>query len=219
MLTVWGRKTSSNVQAVMWCIAELGLEVRRLDVGHKFGGTDTAAFRAMNPNGRIPVLKDGDAAPLWESAAILRYLAGRYGAAAFWPSDLEARARVDMWAEWAKINVSGNFTVPIFWRLVRTPSRERDAAAIQRSADVLAAALRIAEERLVAHPYLAGDDFTLADIQLGHVLYRYYDVALDRPALPALRHYYDRLTARPLYREHVMVAYDNLRAEEPPSAP
>ena len=211
MLTLWGRKTSSNVQAVMWCVAELGLEVRRLDVGHTYGGTDTAAFRAMNPNGLIPVVRDGDGAPLWESAAILRYLANRYGAGAFWPSDPEARARVDMWAEWAKVNVSASFTVPIFWRLVRTPSRDRDAAAIQRGVEALAAVLRIAEERLAAHPYLAGNDFTLADIQFGHLLYRYYDIAITRPPLPSLRRYYDALTTRPAYRDHVMVSYDDLR--------
>src|SRR5215813_4245314 len=105
MLTVWGRKSSSNVQAVMWCIGELGLAYRRHDVGHSYGGNDTPAFLAMNPNGTIPVLRDGDGPPLWESAAILRYLCGRYAPAWFWPPDPSARAEVDMWAEWAKINV------------------------------------------------------------------------------------------------------------------
>ncbi len=213
MMKVWGRRTSSNVQAVMWCLAELGIEVARFDVGHTYGGTDTAAFRAMNPTGRIPVLKDGDGAPLWESAAILRYLAGRYGSAPFWPPDPEARARVDVWAEWAKINVSANFTAPIFWRLVRTPSRERDMAAIGRSVDALVATLRIAEERLSEHTYLAGDDFTLADIQLGHLLYRYYDIAISRPPYPALCRYYDALIARQGYRDHVMVSYDDLKVD------
>ncbi len=213
MLTVWGRKTSSNVQAVMWCLTELGLAVERIDAGHTFGGTDTPAYRAMNPTGKIPVLRDGDGPPLWESGAILRYLAGRYGAAPFWPSDIEARARVDVWAEWAKINVSAGFTVPIFWRLVRTPARDRDMAAVRRSVDALVATLRIAEDRLSGHPYLAGDDFTLADIQLGHLLYRYYDIAIARPPYPALRRYYDTLTERPAYRDHVMVPYDDLRVD------
>ena len=98
MLTVWGRKSSSNVQAVMWCIGELGLAYRRHDVGHSYGGNDTPAFLAMNPNGTIPVLRDGDGPPLWESGAILRYLCGRYAAPSFWPLDPIARAEVDMWA-------------------------------------------------------------------------------------------------------------------------
>jgi glutathione S-transferase len=82
MLTVWGRRSSSNVQALMWCIGELGLSYRRHDdAGHIYGVTDTPAFLAMNPNGTVPVLRDGDGQPLWETGAILRYLAGRYGAA------------------------------------------------------------------------------------------------------------------------------------------
>ena len=95
MLTIWGRETSSNVQALMWCIGELGLPYERHDFGHRHGGTDTAAFLAMNPNGTIPVLRNGDGEPLWETGAILRYVAGRYGWAPFWPSVDGERARVD----------------------------------------------------------------------------------------------------------------------------
>ena len=73
MLTIWGRRDSSNVQALMWCVGELGLPHRRHDAGHRFGGTDTPAFRAMNPNGLVPVLVDGDGEPLWETGAILLY--------------------------------------------------------------------------------------------------------------------------------------------------
>lgn len=212
MLTVWGRKTSSNVQALMWCIGELGLPVRRHDVGHRHGGNDRPEFLAMNPNGTVPVLQDGDGEPLWETGAILRYLAGRYGAAPFWPREDEARARIDKWAEWAKLNVALNFTAPIFWRVVRTAPGQRDPTAIARALDVLGARLRIAETQLERHAFLAGDSFTLADIQFGHVLYRYFDIAIDRPALPVLRRYYDALAARPAFQEHVMVSYAELRA-------
>jgi hypothetical protein len=120
MLTVWGRKTSSNVQALMWCIGELSLPYERRDAGHRYGGTDTPSFLAMNPNGTVPVLRDGEGEPIWETGAILRYLAGRYGAASFWPNEGCARARVDQWAEWSKINITLGFTVPIFWRVIRT---------------------------------------------------------------------------------------------------
>src|SRR6056297_3180752 len=71
-LIVYGRANSVNVQAVMWTIAELGLPVIRHDVGHRNGGTDTPAYRAMNPMGKVPVLQDGDLT-LLESAAIERY--------------------------------------------------------------------------------------------------------------------------------------------------
>lgn len=195
----------------MWCVAELGLAHYRHDVGHRYGGNDTPDFLAMNPNGTVPVLRDGEGEPLWESGAILRYLAGRYGEGAFWPSDLAARAGVDKWAEWAKLNVAVNFTVPIFWRLVRTASQRRDPAAIALAVVALGRCLDVAEARLARHAFLAGEAFTLADVQFGHVLYRYFDVAIERPDHPAIRRYYEGLTARPAYREHVMVSYEELR--------
>jgi glutathione S-transferase len=210
MLTVWGRKTSSNVQALMWCIGELELPFQRHDIGHKYGGQDTPEFLAMNPNGTVPVLKDGDGEPLWETGAILRYLGSRYGDAPFWPQGLEDRTRVDKWADWSKINIAMNFTAPIFWRVVRTAPEDRDAAAIAAALRVLAKKLDIAENQLSRQTFLAGDEFALADIQFGHVLYRYFDIAIDRPDYPALRRYYDRLTARPAFREHVMVSYEEL---------
>lgn len=211
MITVWGRKTSSNVQALMWCIGELGLTYTRLDIGHRLGGTDTDAFAALNPNRTIPVLQDGGNKPLWETGAILRYLAEVYGDDTFWPSDPIARADVDRWAEWAKLNVAMAFTVPVFWQVVRTPPQNRDPKAIGRAMKKLEETLVIAEDRLRTHPFLAGADFTLADIQFGHVLYRYFDIAIERQPLLALAEYHERLKQRPAYREHVMLSYEDLR--------
>lgn len=211
MLTIWGRKTSSNVQALMWCIGELGLPYKRHDAGHIYGGTDTPDFRAMNPNGTVPVLKDGESEPLWETGAILRYLAGRYAPASFWPAQPMARAQVDKWAEWAKINVTLKFTAPIFWRVVRTAPQDRDQARIDAAMADLAKVFDIAEAQLSRHRHLAGDALTLADIQLGHVLFRYFDIPIRRADHPALRRYYETLTIRPAFREHVMVSYEELR--------
>ena len=213
-LTVWGRKTSANVQPLMWCIGELGLAHARHDVGHIYGGNDTPQFLAMNPNGTVPVIRDGDNPPLWETGAILRYLAGRYGSAPFWPAEPVARSAVDMWAEWAKINVTLAFTGPVFWRVVRTAPSRQDAAAIAQALAKLNAILAIAEARLADRAYLAGDDFTLADIQFGHVLFRYFDIDIARPAWPAIERYYGALTQRPAYAEHVMVSYEELRVTD-----
>ena len=211
MLTVWGRKSSSNVQALMWCIGELGLPYQRLDIGHIYGGNDTPEFLAMNPNGTVPVLRDGEGEPIFETGAILRYLANRYAGSSFWPEALAARTQVDMWTEWSKINIALNFTAPIFWRVVRTAPRDRDEAAIRQAVAVFARKLDIAEARLERQAFLVGEALTLADIQFGHVLYRYFDIDFVRPEHPALRRYYDRLSERPAYREHVMVSYEELR--------
>ena len=212
MLKVWGRKTSSNVQAVMWSVGELGLPYERYDVGHQFGGADTPEFLAMNPNGTIPVVRDDDGEPLWESSAILRYLANRYGRAPFWPGDLAMRTRIDKWAEWSKINIALNFSGPIFWQVVRTPRARQDPDALKRAILFLDQYLDIAEKQLARASYLCGGDFTLADVQFGHLLYRYFDLDIDRRERPSLRAYYERLVGRPAYREHVMVPYDELRA-------
>jgi glutathione S-transferase len=212
MLKIWGRRSSSNVQAVMWGVGELGLAYTRIDAGFTYGVIDTPGYLAMNPNGTVPTVIDGEGAPIWESAAILRYLAARYGDEAFWPADPAARATVDMWAEWAKLNVALNFTGPVFWRVVRTPLERRDPAAIAQAVKALERFLAIAEARLAGQKFLAGDAFTLADVQFGHCLFRYYDIGIERARLPHLRRYYEALETRPAFREHVMVSYDELRA-------
>lgn len=214
MITVWGRKTSSNVQAAMWCIGELGLEYERHDIGHKYGGNDTAEYLAMNPNGLVPVISDKGGEPIWETGAILRYLAARYAPESFWPTDPQKRAAIDKWAEWAKLNVTLAFTMPIFWPLVRLPESQRDPEAIAASVSKLDKLLDIAEAQLLRHEFLAGDQFTLADIQFGHILYRYIDMPITIPQRQGLDRYYNMLKSRPAYREHVMVSYDELRATE-----
>ena len=211
MIKVWGRKTSSNVQVVMWSIAELGLAHERYDFGHRYGGVDTPEFLAMNPNGTVPVVRDDDGEPLWESSAILRYLANRYGRPPYWPDDIESRTHIDKWAEWSKINFALNFLGPIFSQIVRTPAAKRDPNALEDAVKVLDRYLDIAERQLANGAFLCGDDLTLADIQFGHLLYRYFDLPIERPDRDRLRAYYERLVARPAYREHVMIPYDELR--------
>lgn len=211
MLTVWGRKSSSNVQALMWCIGELDLAYERIDAGFKYGINDTTEFLAMNPNGTVPVLREDDGEPLWETGAIIRYLAAQHGGEAFWPKEERHRAQIDKWTEWAKLNIAMNFTGPVFWRVVRTAPALQDQQAIAAALTALGAKLDIAEKQLERHRFLAGDDLTLADIQFGHVLYRYFDIDIPRPSLPRLERYYGNLTERPAFQEHVMVSYEELR--------
>lgn len=208
MLTIHGRASSLNVQVVMWTIAELGLDARRIDAGFGFGGTDTPEFLAMNPNGLVPVLQDG-ALTLFESAAILRYLAARHGRFPFWPEDPVARAPVDMWAEWAKTTFQPSFLGPIFRpALTGRPIDPKARAAFEKNLEIL-------ETQLATGPWLLGRDFTAADIEAGVALYRYFTVDLDRTDRPALAAYYARLQERPAYPEHVMIDYAALRGMTP----
>lgn len=210
-IRVWGRQSSSNVQATMWCLGELGLDVERLDAGFIYGVVDTDAYGEMNPNRTVPTLVDGDAPPIYESGAIIRYLANQYGEDAFWPKSPVAQAQVDKWAEWSKLNIALKFTAPIFWKVVRTAPSKRDDEAIQGNIEILSRFLKIAEAQLSQYLYIAGDNLTLADIQFGHCLYRYFDIDIQRPSLPNLGAYYDRLADRAAFQDHVMIDYEELR--------
>ena len=118
---VWGRATSSNVMKVLWGLGELGLPFERVDVGGAFGKTDTAEYRAMNPTGLVPTLQEGSFT-LWESNAILRYLAQAHGSdSPLWPADARARANIDHWMD-AQQTVLNRPMSAVFWGLVRTPA-------------------------------------------------------------------------------------------------
>ncbi len=210
MLKIHGRATSINVQSVMWAVAELGLEHQRIDVGGAFGGTDEPDFLKKNPMGLVPVMEDGNVT-LFESQSILRYLFARHGTEDLWPSDPVTRAPVDQWMEWAKTHVSPVVTYKIFWQFVRTTAAERDHARIAEGEAELKKLMGIAEAEIARHGWLAGPDMTLADISFGVLLYRYFTVPFARAELPELKRYYDRLSQRPAYVEHVMVSFEPLR--------
>jgi len=211
MITIHGRATSSNVQLVMWAIAELRLPHRRLDVGGSFGGTDTPEYRAMNPNGLVPVLQDQDVT-LFESAAILRYLAAKYGDDTFWPKDPAKRASLDQWAEWGKVTFTP-VVLRIFLQLVRTREADRDPAVTADIAKDVGRLAKILDQRLGVGSYLGGETLTFADIPIGNLLYRYMTLPFEKAETPNLDAYYKRLTERPAFAEHVMISYDSLRVK------
>ncbi|MCY4333397.1 MAG: glutathione S-transferase family protein [Litoreibacter sp.] len=210
MIKILGRDTSSNVQAVMWLVGELRIEHERLDFGGSFGGTQTEEFLAMNPMGRVPVLQDG-ALTMFESQAIMRYLAAKYGSGGLWPDSPAARAPVDQWMEWSKVNVAPAVIYKVFWQMIRTCAADRDHALIAKGVDDLKTLMAIAEKQIARHGWLAGPEMTLADIAFGTLLYRYYEVPFERSDLPAVAEYYAKLTARPAYAKHAMVSFESLR--------
>ncbi len=203
MLKIWGRDNSINVQKAMWTVGELGLEHRRIDAGGRFGGLDTPEYLAMNPNGRVPTIDDGGLI-LWESNAIVRYLAARYGAGTLWPEDPAARAAADQWMDWQVTAVLTDL-IMIFWALIRNPPEERDPAAIEAAAKRLAGQWAILDRHLGDRPYVAGEAFTMGDIPVGAACYRYAELEVERPDLPNLDAWYEGLKARAPFRRHVMI--------------
>jgi glutathione S-transferase len=162
----------------------------------------------MNPMGLVPVLRDG-ALTMFESGAILRYLAARYGDGRFWPADAARRAQLDVWAEWGKITLAPAMTA-IFLRTARTPPSKRDPAAIAQAVTEAERLLAILAGRLDSGPWLAGDEFTYADLPVAFLLYRYHSLPIERVPVAAISDYYARLQARPAFRLHSMVNFDSV---------
>jgi len=202
-LTIWGRANSVNVQKVLWCLSELGLPYRRIDAGMAFGRNGEPDYLAMNPNGRVPTLVDGDFV-LWESNSIMRYLVLAYAPGSpLYPSAPRQRAGVDRWLDWTLSTIQP-VDRPVFWPLVRTPVEARDMAAIQQAADAAAVEWRIADHQLASRRFIEGDDFTLADIALGAFARRWFGVeGISKPKLSHLERWFAQFAGRPGFAQFV----------------
>lgn len=203
MLKIWGRPNSINVQKVVWCATELGLEFERTDLGGPFGGNDTPEYRAMNPMGLIPTIDD-DGFILWESHSCVRYLTAKYDAGGLWPNDVAVRAEAEKWMDWVLSAVNQSLG-PVFWGLIRTPEAERDMAAIDAAKDVMTGLWGIVDKRLAGRDYLASERLTIGDLALGPYAYRWAGLFGDEVHLPNVKAWYERLATRDGFRQHVML--------------
>ena len=201
MLIIWGRHTSSNVEKLLWACTEMGVPFERRDMAGKFGFTDE--YLAMNPNRVVPTIDD-DGFILWESNACLRYLAAKHGAGTLWPEDLQVRANADRWMDWCTTTLWVALR-PVFHGLIRTSLENRDMEAITAAAKSTGEILAILDDWLAARDFVCGDAFTMGDIPVGFVLYRWYALDVERPERPNVRAWYERLTERPGYREYIMI--------------
>lgn len=209
-ITLWGRLTSANVQKAAWALEEAGVAYNRIDVGGKHGGLDTPEYLALNPNGRIPTLQDGDLT-LWESHAIVRYVAARYAAGTLWPEDAAKRSLADQWTDWTATTFQPAW-MGLFGRLVRTPPSRRDARAIKTAHAAASSAFGIMERQLERTAYLAGDTLTYADIVAGVSLYRWFSMDIERPEMPGVQAWHARLLERPAFVKGACIPYDDLVA-------
>ncbi|HUB96941.1 MAG TPA: glutathione S-transferase [Stellaceae bacterium] len=205
MLKIWGRASSANVMKVLWCCTELNERYERLDVGGPYGGNDEPAYRAMNPNGRVPTVEENGVV-MWESNSVVRYLCTTRRAEKLYPTDPGKRSFVERWMDW-QLAHCGPDTTPLFMGYVRTPPEKRDPAALERARKVAIPTWQIAEDWL-AHqkwPYLAGQDFTIGDIPVAIFARRWFAFPIERPSMPHLEAWYDRVKTRPGFVEHIAV--------------
>lgn len=200
MLTLWGRLNSHNVKKVAWFAQELGLDYVRHDVGGEFGMDPV--YLTKNPNALIPTIEDGDLV-LWESNAILRYLASRYGTERFWHADPVRRALADRWMDWQFSYADAQREA--FLNLVRRAPDARDMAAVAHSAEASARQMTILDRYLAKAPWLSGAEFGVGDVPMGVYAHTWFTLDIERPALHHVEDWYVRLRERPGYAEQVMI--------------
>jgi glutathione S-transferase len=205
MLKLWGRANSINVQKVVWCLEELRLPYERIEAGLAFGVNHTPEYLAMNPNGLVPTLKDGDLV-MWESNSIVRYLAATYDAGGLWPADPGQRARADRWCDW-QLSVFNPAFGDAFHGLVRSPG-SRTPEQIAASQTKSRAAMQILDHHLADNTFLAGDRLSFGDIVLGSSVHRWLHMPVERQSTPHASRWYEMLAARPATEKAFLLPLD-----------
>ena len=201
-MMIYGRANSSNVRKVLWLAEELGLPYDRRDYGRGYAPVNTPEFKSLNPNAKIPVM-DEDGFILWESHAILRYLAATHGPE-WYPDNLRERAIVDQWLDWMVIELQEPVRKLFFAFHVQPGSNPEQVPQAEAEA---ARAVSILEGQLQkTGAYIAGPQPTIADCAIGMMVHRWYYFDIDRPVMSAVADYYERLKARPAYQGPILSA-------------
>ena len=208
-IRVFGRLTSANVQKVIWVLEELELSYDHENRGGRYGGLDDPGYIAMNPNGLVPVLRDGSLI-LWESHAIVRYLSAQYADGLLFPSRPEDRAVVDQWTDWTATRFQPAW-IGVFWSVYRTQPARRNAAEIAKSREEAARTFAIMDQRLSRLPYLGGQTLTYADIVAGIAPFRWTTMGTEAPLPAGVAAWHQRLRERPAFRKAVEVDYSELK--------
>ncbi|WOF42998.1 glutathione S-transferase family protein [Sphingopyxis indica] len=194
MLKIWGHPAAPNVAKVLWTCGELGLEFELIPTGGPHGGLDNPEYRRLNPNGRIPTLDDNGFV-LWESHAIMRYLARRERAEELYPVEARSVARVDQWLDWQGSHLAQAVRDLVRMTIKATTPPAKDALArAEAEADTH---FGMVDALLQEQPHIAGDAFTLADIPIGVAVYRWTTLPVARAKLPALMDWYEQVVSRP----------------------
>lgn len=199
MIRIWGRSNSVNVKKALWCLEELGLPYERTDAGLQYGVVNTPEYRKMNPNGLVPTM-DEDGFILWESHSIVRYLSAKYGKGVLWPVDARACAVANQWMDWA-FSFQGSVR-DAFWNLIRTPPEKRDAQAIEKARVKSGEMARILDAALADRMYVA-EAFSMGEIPIGCEVQRWIRLPMERPKLPHLDAWFERLCARTAFKKIV----------------
>jgi glutathione S-transferase len=195
MLKIWGRLSSLNVRKVVIAAQEVGVPFERIDAGGRFGTLGAPESLARNPNALIPVVEDEDVL-LWESNVIVRYLCARHAPGTLYPIALPRRFDAERWMDWQQttLNPAGR---DAFLQWVWTPADARDPEVIARSVRATEPLLDLLDQHLGRQPFMAGDQFTMADIPIACEVHRWIGLPQPRTARTHLDRWYASILARP----------------------
>lgn len=221
MIRIWGRQTSICTQRALWALDEagcgydmtlasgtMGPDGHVSKGGQPFGIVDTPAYRAMNPNGTVPTIDD-DGYVLWESNAIVIYVAAKYARERLFGDDARTLARSSQWMSWTNEHLEP-LLHKLVMHLVRLPPAERSAGETKLAFDTILRPLAILEKELASRPFLAGDNFTIGDIPAGCAVHRWMLFAQSRPSLPNVEAWHRRISERPGFVRHVAPVENHL---------
>lgn len=195
MYKLLGRATSGNVQKVLFLLEEMQLPYERLDYGRQYENTNTAEYRALNPTQKVPTLIDGDTT-VWESNTILRYL-GNVNATPLYPADAASRSKIETWMDWLLASLN-----PVYlagFKDAKKPEAERAPG----TAEGLAAELKILDQHLAGKTWVAGEQFSLADIALASIARRCINFPYALPEFSNIKAWVARLEERPAFQKAI----------------
>jgi glutathione S-transferase len=202
-LRIYGIARTRAFRAI-WVAKELGLDYEHIPVETGPAGARKPDYLAINPNGRLPAIDD-DGFVLWESLAITMYLAKKHASGQLYPATLEGEAKCWQWSLWAVQEVDRAVNI---WSLhaIRLPPEDRDADKRAEALKIMAAPFRVLDGALADRPYLLGEDFTVADLNVTAVISR--AAVMEIPETPRVADWLKRCLDRPAAR-----AASALRAE------
>ncbi len=202
MIKIWGRRNSHNVQKVLWLCQESSLEFIQEDAGMEYGRTRDPDMLARNPNAVIPTIED-DGFVVWESNVILRYLSRKYGLMNVYPEEVELRTEVERWMDWQQTTLLSPMTT-IFWGRARAPEKF-SRTEIDEAIDKANHMWGIVSEGLQGRKWLLGDRFSLAEVCMGALAWRWFSLVpeSERATHKNLESWFAHLCERSAYEEHV----------------
>ena len=198
MLKIWGRISSINVRKAVLAAQWLDVPFERTDAGGPYGIVATPEYRAKNPNSLVPLMED-DGFLLWESNVIVRYLCAKHSAGRLYPEPLAARFDAERWMDWQQtsLNPAGRNA---FIQLIRTPAEQRNQTLIAESIKAMQPLMARIDAHLARQPFMAGGEFTMADIPIACDVHRWTGLPLEHPPLPNLHRWYADIVSNPATR-------------------